>query len=598
METCTDSTVAISSWAFTANMRNIPITQIPNAPDSLGLGPDIPGMRGPDIRGGGYDVPEIQGPDFGNAIRMIGNAADFLTVKPQQPVEFINYEARAWADFGDTTQKVGEKLMNFAVNMQRTVDEGNLAKIENMTNAAYADFTNWSLDKQPEDIVPEWQRRREKLLKDIDKVQFSQTAAAKRDVWVGSTMTRYDAETATLANKLRIKSAGDEMQAKYKYELDSGNYEAAAGTSAAMWKAGLSTEGGHEANMYEIQSKQDATTREYAFDSAQAELENYYVAPNTSLDAIEQDLRKALETGQSEQFPEFNSDDPAKSRGDFLKILQVNKQMRSNAELDRYTAIMNGVLEGVYENENELRLVAKESGLPETRINNLVSTYLDTPEERQRRLSIRPAILQEIKAYSPENDPDQTEFWSIEAKVKSLPEGYQSDLREELFNKWRKQSSPDPSTALSQIKSQASAMLKGDGYGKWPKNKDTGLPIKGSEEAWLKANERYAAEMDALDKWAEANPKDAADSTKVYDQWNAIRTKFYEVDRAAGKAPIRPAVIQMPRPQDILNDVERMRLGGKTSERTSDALPSPMEFYPLDPLPDVAPMPFSQRRNQ
>lgn len=577
-------------------MKNIPVTQIPNAPDALGLGPDIPGMGGPNIRGGGYSVPEIQGPDFGNAIRMIGNAADFLTVKPQQPVEFINYEAKAWADFGDTTQKVGEKLMNFAVNMQRTVDEGNLAKIENMTNAAYGDFSNWSMDKQPEDIGPEWQRRREKLLKDIDKVEFSQTAAAKRDVWLRGTMTRYDAETATLTNKLRIKSASEELQAKYKYELESGNYEAAAGTSAAMWKSGLSTEGGHEANMYEIQSKQDATTREYAFDSAQAELENYYVTPNSNLDAIEQDLQQALQTGQSEKFPEFNSEDPVTSRGDFLKILQVNKQMRNNAELDRYTAVMNGVLEGVYKSPDEVRQVAKEAGLPETRINNVLSTFLDTPEERQKRLSIRPAILQQIKAYSPENDPNQTEFWQIEAQVKSLPEGYQSDLREELFSKWRKQSSPDPSTALSQIKSQASAMLKEDGYGRWPKNKDTGLPVKGSEEAWIKANERFSSEMDALDKWAEANPKEAADSTKVYEQWNAIRTRFYEADRAAGKTPIRPAIIQMPRPQDILRDVERLRLEGQDQQTSTDELPSPMEYDPLEPLPALAPMPSKQRK--
>lgn len=579
-------------------MRNIPITQIPNAPDALGLGPEIPGVGMPNMRGGGYSVPEIQGPDFGNAIRMMGNAADFMMATPPKTVNFVDYESRAWADFGETTRQVGNQLMDFAVNMQRVQDEGNLAKIENMTNAAYGEFGNWAMDKQPDEIVPEWQRRREKLLKEIDKVQFSQTAAAKRDVWMRSTMTRYDMETATMANKLRIKSAGDEMSAKYQHELNTGNYEAAAGTSAAMWKAGLSTEGGHEANMYAIKTKQHADARGIAFDSAEAYVHDYYTVPGSDLDGLETDLQQALKTGQSQYFPEFNNEDPAQSRGDFLKILQFNKGVRSNAEMDRYNNMLNDVLSGVYESPEEVREAAKEAGLPETRINNILSTFLDTPEEREKRLSIRPAILQQLKAYSPESDPDQTQFWEIEAQIKSLPEGYQSDLREQLFKKWREQTSPDPSTALSQIKSQATSMLKGDGYGAWEKDKESGLPVKGKEEAWIKANERYAAEMDALDKWAEANPKEAADSTKVYEQWNAIRTRFYEADRAAGKTPIRPAIIQMPRAQDVLRDVERMRLDGQDPRFRQPDQTSAPELPPGDGSWRVLPKTRDQIRSK
>lgn len=545
-------------------MPAIPINQVPNAPDALPGYQEIPQMGLP--RGGQYALPEVKAPNFGRSVGILGQTIPMLQQEAPRPVQFIDYESRAWADFGETTRKVGGQLMDFAVQMQRTQDEGNLARVENMLVGAYGDFNNWAMDKQPDQLDVEWAKRREKLAKEIETIPFSQTGAAKRDVLLQSNFTRFGVEVATTANKMRIKDAGDQLTVKFDRELANGMYEEASATAAKMHTMGYFGKGGYEQALYKVEDRQKKDQKELAYSNATSELTLRYNDQSSNLSEVKDDLMNALKTGESKFFPEFN-DAPDKSRQDFLKILATNDQLANRAEADRYSTAVEEVLSGKFKSDAELR-GALEGRLPKARIEQVRAVFNDSPEERQRRMAMRPAILQKIKDYEAAKDQTHEQLWNIQGEIQGLPDGNQQDLREMLFKKWRdgnEASAPKPSTALGQAKSQAKDMLDGGLYGGWKADPKTKMVTKDTEGVWMAANERYSAEMDRLDQWAEANPKEAADASKVYAKWNEIRTSFYEADRAAGRNPVRPPVMQAPKPQDVLKDIQNRR---KSSQAT------------------------------
>jgi ribosomal protein L35AE/L33A len=110
----------------------------------------------------------------------------------------------------------------------------------------------------------------------------------------------------------------------------------------------------------------------------------------------------------------------------------------------------------------------------------------------------------------------------------------------------KKDAQPKPSTAIEAIKQRSREMFDAGKYGS-TKN----------EEAWQTAKTRQSREIDMLNSWAAANPKEAADATKVTAQYNEIRTKIYQEDMADGTAEMpKPEMLKPPtlNPRRVLED--------------------------------------------
>jgi hypothetical protein len=519
-------------------MANIPLVQVPNAPQTGSTAVPLPvgAIRTPDIEFAGM-------------------------------VEDASYMAigRAYENLGAAGQQAASVLNDFGFSMARASDEANINRADDVKTTLMAEFEAEVATKPENEWSNIWDSKyADRLATEVGDMQMmTREGAARRDSWLQSQQTAIRADVFTKSSKAMIGRARMESDNAYERKIAAEDWEGAAAVLARRTIARLGTPEEEERDMLKMESVQKQKTRERLFDNAQSEMTVRYADPTTNLDEVREDLNNALQTGESKFFPEFNNA-PDKARADFLKLLSVNDQLSNRAEADRYTAGINEVLSNKYRTVEELRASDGYKTLPKARQIQLESAFMDTPEERQRRLSHRPAILQKIKEYNPAKDDKHTRLWEIQGEIQMLPEGNQQDLREMLFKKWRdgnESREPKPSRAIDQVRSQMVSMLNSGAFGKFALDKETKAPTKQTEGAWMQANQRYSEIMDDVDGWAEANPKEASDARNVYKFLNDTITKYYEVDRRAGRATTRPPMLQAPKPQDVLRDVQRLRQG-------------------------------------
>lgn len=519
-------------------MANIPLVQIPNAPQTGSTAVPLP-------------VGAIRTPNI-----------EFAGV-----VEDASYIAigRAYENLGAAGQQAASVLNDFGMSMAKASDEANLVRADDVKTELLSKYYAEVATKPENEWSSIWDSKyADRLATEVGDMQMmTRDGAVRRDSWLQSQQTAIRADVFTKSSKAMIGRARMESDNAYERKIAAEDWEGAAAVLARRTVVGLGTPEEEERDMLKMESVQKQKTRERLFDNAQSEMTVRYADPTTNLDEVREDLNNALQTGESKFFPEFNNT-PDKSRADFLKLLSVNDQLSNRAEADRYTAGINEVLSNKYRTVEELRASEGYKTLPKARQIQLESAFMDTPEERQRRLSVRPAILQKIKEYNPAKDDNHTRLWEIQGEIQMLPEGNQQDLREMLFSKWRdgnKAREPKPSRAIDQVRSQMADMLKSGAFGKFTIDPTTKAVSKKTEEAWMQANQRYSEIMDDVDEWAEANPKEASDARNVYKFLNDTITKYYEVDRRAGRATTRPPMLQAPKPQEVLRDVQRLRQG-------------------------------------
>jgi hypothetical protein len=267
------------------------------------------------------------------------------------------------------------------------------------------------------------------------------------------------------------------------------------------------------------------------------------------------DLRQAVESGsfKSKFFPSLNGE-PA----DIKKALKMWEGHGQNATIDNYNEAVTGIAEGQYGTVEQLREQWSDK-IDTINMQKLEAAFSQSPEEQAKRLAQRPQLVTAIDLYDPSVDQESKEFDRLLSWVHTMPAGFQADLSQMLRDK-KKDAQPKPSTAIEAIKQRSREMFTLGKYGS----------IK-SEEAWQAAKTRQSREIDMLNSWASANPKEAADATKVTTQYNEIRTKIYQEDMADGVADTpKPEVLQAPtiNPRRVLQDP---RFGPQTNAGTRRA---------------------------
>jgi hypothetical protein len=395
----------------------VPVNQIPNAPNAIPGAAPLPNTPIPGSARQ-YAAPVFEAPNFNRANAILGQTAQLLDAPTPQPIEFIDYASRAWADFGATGGKVAANLMDLSIQMQRSRDEGNLAKIDNTLAQTYGDFLTWSQDKQGDQLLPEWEKRKAAAMKQFDGLPFSETAKAKAQVLIDNKTINYTVDVSTTARKKQIQNADREMQTAQERFQMMGDTASAAGMLARRKAAGHIDNGTFEQGMLKLQKDEQLSN----------------VQQRIALDpyAAEEHFNEVLKQGgQSKEYDLL----------DAYALMQARDNARGqriNRQRETITAISDLSLknpEGI--NDEQIKQMAEQARIPqenvEALINNWKVAYDATPEGQAIFVQKQNDLFFRVRQFQPEIDNatgEMTEksfgeYMALDAAVRAnMPAGY------------------------------------------------------------------------------------------------------------------------------------------------------------------------------
>lgn len=395
----------------------VPVNQIPNAPNAITGAAPLPSTPIPGAARA-YNAPTVNSVNFNRANAILGQTAQLLDAPTPQPVEFIDYAARAWADFGATGAKVASNLMDFSIQMQRSRDEGNLAKIDNTLAQTYGDFVTWSQDKQPDQLLPEWEKRKAAAMKQFEGLPFSETAKAKAQVLIDNKTINYTVDVSTTARKLQIKNADGEMEAAQKRFEMMGDNESAAAMLGRRKAAGHIDNGTYEKGMLEMQKKMELTSVDQRIATDPRAAEEYFSGILN-------------EGGKSKDYPLLDA-------YSFMQARDKARGQRMNQQRETITRISDLSLknpEGI--NDEQIRQLGEAAGIPQENINALTNNwkvaYDQTPEGQATFVKKQNELFYAVRKFQPEIDTTNGEltdksfndYMAIDAAIRnSMPAGH------------------------------------------------------------------------------------------------------------------------------------------------------------------------------
>jgi hypothetical protein len=255
----------------------------------------------------------------------------------------------------------------------------------------------------------------------------------------------------------------------------------------------------------------------------------------------EADLEKAIETGKSELFPKLTE-----------KVDIVRAYSNARAEANVYRNNFEEDLDDLLLSNDppkpeDIRRLSKGI-LPERRILEVIDSLSKTPAEIEKALAMRPTLLAMVDAYdASKDDKNRSEYLKIKDSIRQLPEGERGELLSSLRDKWN---NPKEATPVTEATSQLKTLFNKGQFGTWTeadgKMPDSEVP------KFLAAGKKFAGFKNSLETWAKANPKEAADQTKVYEKLNEILAadKEIQIPKSGGSswwypgswfAPTKPA---------------------------------------------------------
>jgi ribosomal protein L35AE/L33A len=513
-------------------MANIPTAQIPNVQTAVG--------NSPMASASAVRVPNIQ--------RM-----------PVLGREVFDGVGAGMVGLSRGVWEGAQMLGDFATKMSDLNDQAQIADADRLMADAIAQHGTERMTMPESEWLNSWNtKHRPKLDEAVKKMPLSMTGRAKLlDFYTGK-QAAYVADLTVQSHKSYIEKSLTGIKARIDRAKLNDDYEGVELATEAM-KPFVSDE---ELDAVKVQNE---TWRKQRTTEQTRELVDTQIRQRFASDTYEQnaevkaDLKNAIDNGtfETKNFPALNGK-PAELKWALKNLEQIER----DATIDKMNEAVTGIAEGRYGTVDELR---EDFGdrLDTLNMQKLEATWAQSPEEQSKRLAQRPQLITAIDLYDPANDPESKEFDRLLSWVHTMPAGFQADLSQMLRDK-KKDAQPKPSTAIEAIKQRSREMFDAGKYGS-----------TGNEEAWQTAKTRQSREIDMLNSWAAANPKEAADATKVTAQYNEIRTKIYQEDMADGTAEMpKPEMLKPPtlNPRRVLQD-PRLR---DEDESPLDAVQLPM----------------------
>lgn len=449
-------------------------------------------------------------------------------------LDAFSQENAAWNKVAFQVGQIGEVALAYSEKMAKAKDTADLARAETLMRSAFEKQQNDQMNTPVDKWQERWAANVEQTKKAIGEIGISNNAAQSLSPAFERWGTLGGVQIAGQANQKRIEGYRQDIEANALMKIADDDIEGAIGIYNKAVADGIISEPDGNLAKARLQDNYLRKTKEER---------NANVASSIIQNPIgaEADLQKAIETGKSEMFPELT---------DKADIVRAYSNARSEASVYRNNIeddLDQLILSGDISKPEDIRRLA-EGILPERRILSAIDTLTKTPAEIEKALAMRPTLLAMVDAYDAAQDDEQrTEYLKIKDSIRQLPEGERSELLESLRNKWN---NPGESTPVTEASSQLKTLFTKGQFGTWTE-KDGKMPDS-EVPKYLAAGKKFAGFKSALENWATANPKEAADQTKVYEKLNEILAADKEVQKAksggsswwwpfGGSAPAQPA---------------------------------------------------------
>ena len=413
-------------------------------------------------------------------------------------------EAIGMGKIGDAMSDVATLGIRFATKMADAKDDADFEKGRNLLAAAAQQQENDHQNLSPEEWGTNFDKLNKGVQTDMEKLGFSKSGRAKFEAYRSNWANQTGLRIAGMANKEKIE--GYKMDAKIgiERELSLGNVQGAFEIINTFRNNG--TLGEQDAKDLERET-------EFKYIKIAKEERDANVASDIIKNPIgaEADLEKAIQTGKSELFPHLTE------KSDLVRAYSNARSeasvYRNNIEDDVDQLILSGQMT----KPEDIRNVA-EGVLPERRILAAIDTLSKTPAEMEKALAMRPTLLAMVDAYDAnKDDKNRSEYLKIKDSIRQLPEGERGELLSSLRDKWN---NPKETTPVNEATSQLKTLFTKGQFGTWTE-KD-GKMADAEVPKFLAAGKKFAGFKSTLENWAKANPKEAADQTKVYEKLNEI----------------------------------------------------------------------------
>ena len=525
-------------------MPAIRLVDIPNAGPQA-LGPSNVGISAPSVPRFAVnpEAAKLTGAAMVDSSIATRGAKSML----DQTLELDAYskENAAWGKIAYQVGQVGEVALAWGEKMARAKDTADLARAETLMRSAFEKQQNDQMKTPVDKWQDLWATNVEQTKKAIGEIGISNNAANSLSPAFERWGEMSGIQIAGEADKKRIEGYQQDIEANALMKIADDDIE---GAISIYNKAVADEIISESAGKLAVARLADNYARKAK------EERNANVASTIIQNPIgaEADLEKAIETGKSELFPELT---------DKSDIVRAYSNARSEASVYRNNIeddLDQLILSGELTKPEDIRRVA-EGILPERRIQKAIETLDKTPAEIEKALAMRPTLLAMVDAYdASKDDKDRSEYLKIKDSIRQLPEGERGELLESLRDKWN---NPKETTPVTEAGSRLKTLFDKGQFGAWIE-KDGKLPDS-EVPKFLAAGSKFSGFKTALERWAKANPKDAADQTKVDNKLNEILAadKEVQIPKSGGSswwypgswfAPSKPATS----PDEVLKKID------------------------------------------
>jgi hypothetical protein len=216
-------------------MANIPIAQVPNAPQTGNSAVPLPvgAIRTPNIEFAG----------------MVDDAS-YMAI------------GRAYENLGAAGQQASRVLGDFGMSMARASDEANLAKADSVKTDLLSKYYA-EVERMPEDQwQSHWQSKyQDRLASEVGGMKMStRDGSNRRDIWLQSTQTAVNAEIYTKSNKALVERGKQEVTNYINRARNEGRDEDAMAGYRRGATAGFWTPEDAEAGIIQIEEERKVST--------------------------------------------------------------------------------------------------------------------------------------------------------------------------------------------------------------------------------------------------------------------------------------------------------------------------------------------------
>lgn len=416
-------------------MANIPISQIPNAPQAGApvLAPTLPGVQplqpinlGPGLDGSG--IAKTRGILAGasDSISQSNDSVARATAGTKRnlidPGPFVA-EAGAGQFVGEALQHAGNVAENFAAQMMQAKDAMDMSRVDSILRNArdqhQIDITQNGIS--PDQWVPSWNEKQGEVQEQIKALNISPRIKGQVDADSASFWGQQTNRFALAATTQSISDAKNEATVNINKAFDDGDWDVAATSIKKMQDAKIFSKAEAQQQWNNLESKHRDTLVNSAITAD----------PKSVLDAT----TEALKTKSTVKGLDWL--DASKDPAQVAKVQSISRSQFHQYQEDASHSLDNDILTGKVTTPEQVRTIGADAKFDERDIQSfeksLAVTVANTPAGQAKYQSTLDSLHTEVAAYDPAKDADGAIRRRLRAHIRETAvEGDREDFMDQI----------------------------------------------------------------------------------------------------------------------------------------------------------------------